>query len=149
LYKLLVERNSSVRLSVFTNLALITSEYAESDEAGIEGNEVELVPPVNFKTGVTFAKNRFEASYQFSYVGQQYSDASNARQTPTAIEGIIPSYQIMDVALKYSFNRYTFETGVNNLADEAYFTRRASGYPGPGIIPSQGRSFYVTVGLNF
>jgi Fe(3+) dicitrate transport protein len=38
-------------------------------------------------------------------------------------------------------------TGVNNIADRAYFTRRATGYPGPGIIPSEGRSFYVTLSL--
>ena len=36
----------------------------------------------------------------------------------------------------------------NNLLDAAYFTRRATGYPGPGIIPSQGRSFYLTLGIN-
>jgi Fe(3+) dicitrate transport protein len=26
-----------------------------------------------------------------------------------------------------------------------YFTRRATGYPGPGIIPSDARSFFVTL----
>ena len=44
LYKLLVRPDSPVRLSAFTNIALITAEYARSEENGIEGNEVELVP---------------------------------------------------------------------------------------------------------
>ena len=29
--------------------------------------------------------------------------------------------------------------------DEIYFTRRATGYPGPGIIPSPPRNAYLTV----
>jgi len=39
----------------------------------------------------------------------------------------------------------TLYTGVNNLANRKYFTRRADGYPGPGIIPADRRGFYVTV----
>lgn len=138
----------STRLSLFSNLALITSEYAESDEGGIEGNQVEQVPEVNFKTGLTFSKNSFEVTYQFSYVSEHFSDATNARHTPTAIEGIIPAYQVLDLSAKYSLNRFKFETGVNNLTDERYFTRRATGYPGPGIIPAQGRNFYLSVGIS-
>jgi len=138
----------STRLSLFSNLALITSQYAESDEAGIEGNEVEQVPEINFKTGLTFSKNSFEATYQFSYVSEQFSDATNARRTPTAIEGIIPAYQVMDLSAQYSISRYNFEAGINNLTDERYFTRRATGYPGPGIIPAQARNFYLSVGIS-
>jgi Fe(3+) dicitrate transport protein len=29
-----------------------------------------------------------------------------------------------------------------------YFTRRAESYPGPGIIPSDGRSFYLTAQIS-
>jgi Fe(3+) dicitrate transport protein len=39
------------------------------------------------------------------------------------------------------------ETGINNILDKRYFTRRATGYPGPGIIPSVPRSVYLTVQL--
>jgi len=31
--------------------------------------------------------------------------------------------------------------------DEKYFTRRATGYPGPGIIPAKIRNFYFSVGI--
>lgn len=148
LYKLFVNKTVQTRLSVFSNLALIKARYTNSDENGIEGNNVELVPEMNFKTGLTFAHKNLEVSYQFSHISEHFSDASNAKRTPTAIEGIIPSYQVMDLSLKYSFDRYRLETGVNNLADERYFTRRATGYPGPGIIPAKTRSFYLTVGIN-
>jgi Fe(3+) dicitrate transport protein len=39
------------------------------------------------------------------------------------------------------------EVNVNNLFDRRYFTRRAGGYPGPGIIPADGR--VVAGGLRF
>lgn len=35
--------------------------------------------------------------------------------------------------------------GVNNLADAVYFTRRAGGYPGPGAMPADGRTAFVTL----
>jgi Fe(3+) dicitrate transport protein len=36
---------------------------------------------------------------------------------------------------------------VNNLLDKNYATRRAGGYPGPGILPGEGRTFYVSLGI--
>jgi len=149
MFKLFVDSYSPVRLSVFTNISFISATYTNSDENGIEGNEVELVPPVNLKTGLTFGYGNFESSYQFTYVGEHFSDATNAVRTPTAIEGIIPSYSVMDISFKYNLNRFTFETGVNNLTDNEFFTRRATGYPGPGIIPAEARSFYLTAGVRF
>ena len=48
-----------------------------------------------------------------------------------------------DLSASYAFaRRFTVSAGVNNLTDARYFTRRASGYPGPGILPSDGRAFY-------
>jgi Fe(3+) dicitrate transport protein len=41
------------------------------------------------------------------------------------------------------------QVGVNNLTDEVYATRRAGGYPGPGIMPGNGRTFFFTVGAKF
>lgn len=149
LYKLLVDRYSRARFSIFSNISAITSEYVNSQENGVEGNEVEQVPPINLKTGFTFGLNDFESTFQYTYVGEHFSDATNARRTPTAIEGIIPSYQVMDLSFKYQIKRYQIETGVNNITDSEFFTRRATGYPGPGIIPAQARSFYLSLGVTF
>jgi len=41
------------------------------------------------------------------------------------------------------------EAGVNNLLDNKFFTRRATGYPGPGIIPSIPRNWYLTLQFKF
>ena len=38
-----------------------------------------------------------------------------------------------------------FEFGINNVLNHKYFTRRATGYPGPGIIPSSGTNVYTTI----
>jgi len=51
----------------------------------------------------------------------------------------------MDISLSYSFRKFSFESGINNVLNASYFTRRATGYPGPGIIPSPPRTFYATL----
>jgi Fe(3+) dicitrate transport protein len=38
------------------------------------------------------------------------------------------------------------KAGIKNLFDERYFTRRAGGYPRPGALPADGRTFFVSVG---
>ncbi len=140
-------KNPDTRLSIYGNFALLNATYTNSEENGIEGNDVELVPPFNLKTGINFGWKNFTATYQYALVGEHFSDASNAIRTPSAIEGIIPSYHVMDLSFSYQYKFLQLETGINNLTNNTYFTRRATGYPGPGIIPSDGRSFYVTVGF--
>ena len=49
----------------------------------------------------------------------------------------------------YSFKNFKIESGINNLMNTSYFTRRATSYPGPGIIPSESRSFYTTLQVKF
>ncbi|WP_346755361.1 TonB-dependent receptor [Splendidivirga corallicola] len=136
---------ASKKIMWFSNVALIDAKYISEENSAIDGNEVELVPSLNIKTGLTFTSNKFKISYQYSYTQEHFSDASNAKLTPSAVEGLIPSYSIMDLSLSYKYKFMTFESGVNNLLDEHYFTRRAAGYPGPGIIPSDGRTFYFTL----
>jgi len=59
--------------------------------------------------------------------------------------GEIPSYSVVDLSSKYEKERFIIEAGVNNLLDRFYFTRRATGYPGPGIIPSDKRNYYLSL----
>jgi len=139
--------SDNLRLSGFSNFSVMDGKYIDSKEAAFDGNEVELVPPVILKTGLTFQWKNVEANYQYSFTGEQYTDATNAEQTPNAVNGIIPSYHVMDASISYSYKFLKLTGGVNNLTDNMYFTRRASGYPGPGIIPAQGRSFYLTLAL--
>jgi Fe(3+) dicitrate transport protein len=111
----------------------------------IAGKLVENVPPVLFRTGISAGTPRWNVTWQFSYQAKQYSDATNTEITPTAIDGAIPAFSVMDLSLSYNWRKYAIYTGVNNLADTKYFTRRADGYPGPGILPADKRNFYVTL----
>ena len=149
LLKLLNAKKPENQLSLFTNFSWLKATYKNSEESGITGNEVEYAPPFKFKGGLNLELGDFKASYQFSYTEEHYSDATNAERVSSAIHGIIPSYYVMDLSLSYQYDFLTFEGGINNMADHQYFTRRATGYPGPGIIPAKGRSFYVTVGAKF
>jgi Fe(3+) dicitrate transport protein len=57
---------------------------------------------------------------------------------------------VVDLALGYKLkNGITFKGGINNLTNARYFTRRAGGYPGPGILPSDGRTFFVGMEFKF
>ncbi|MEY3415979.1 MAG: hypothetical protein RL060_90, partial [Bacteroidota bacterium] len=57
----------------------------------------------------------------------------------------IPEYEILDFSMSYEYKIFKLEGSINNVTNSMYFTRRATGYPGPGILPSDGRSFYVTL----
>jgi Fe(3+) dicitrate transport protein len=133
--------------TIFANFSLIDATYINSEEPGIQGNDVEMVPPFVLRSGTSFRKGNFGASLQYSFVDQHFSDASNALRTATAIEGQIPSYFVSDLSISYKYKMMKIEGNVNNITDSQYFTRRAQSYPGPGIIPSNGRSFYITLEL--
>ena len=131
---------------LFANTALITSEYVKSEDTAIEGNEVEFVPGLNLKGGLKLGFKKMKASFQYSYISDQFSDATNAPEGGfTGIFGLIPAYSVMDAGISYEFRRFRLEGNVNNLTNQYYFTRRATGYPGPGIIPSDNRTFYLTL----
>ncbi|XUN76403.1 TonB-dependent receptor [Nonlabens sp. SCSIO 43208] len=143
-------KNNSYVANLFFNTSLIQSEYVSSDVNGIEGNELEFVPSLNFKTGLKFGYKNFTSSIQFTHLSQQFTDASNAQEgNLSGVIGAIPSYQVMDVSASYKLGRFKLETGINNLFNQAYFTRRATGYPGPGIIPSPNRNYYATLEIKF
>ena len=58
---------------------------------------------------------------------------------------MIPKYDVMDLSIAYKIKNIKFEAGLNNLLNNYYYTRRATGYPGPGIIPSPPRNSYLTL----
>ncbi|NEN24320.1 TonB-dependent receptor [Cryomorpha ignava] len=136
-------------LAIFGNFALNEAEYSEDNDLSISGNKVELTPEIMIRSGLRSTWKNISATFQVSMTGEQYTDATNAVQTPNAVNGIIPTYTVLDLSLAYKPGKFKIETGINNLSNAAYYTRRADGYPGPGIIPSDGISGYLTVGYTF
>jgi Fe(3+) dicitrate transport protein len=141
------QMNADYRLNFFVNSSFISSEYTESIESGIAGNKVEFVPDVNIKTGLRFGYKDFLWSAQYTYLSKQFNDASNSEASDISnpVLGAIPAYFIFDTSFSYTYKFLKLETGINNLFDRSYFTRRTSGYPGPGIIPSLPRNYYLTL----
>ncbi len=142
----LIFNSEKISSRLFFNTSVINSEYLESDAPGIEGNQVEFVPNVNFKTGLKFGYRNFMSSLQYTLLTDQFSDATNADEgSISGVIGKIPSYQVLDFSTSYKWKKFKLEAGINNVLDETYFTRRATGYPGPGIIPSPDRNYYLTI----
>ncbi|MGG7035021.1 MAG: TonB-dependent receptor domain-containing protein [Flavobacterium sp.] len=139
--------------NLFSNTAVTGSEYLKSDAPNIQGNKVEFVPFLNLKSGTGLGYKNFMTSLQLTYVTSQYTEANNSKSDPNdntyGIFGEIPTYYVADFSSSYKWKRFKLEAGVSNLANHSYFTRRATGYPGPGIIPSDGRSFYATLEFVF
>ncbi len=142
----IVFKNNFIDLNYYVNYSYINSKYLKSDEVGIEGNDVEFVPKHNLKTGVKFGYKNLSLNFQYSFVSSQFTDSSNAvTGNLSGVIGQIPSYKIADLSMSYKLKNISFEAGVNNLFNEKYFTRRATGYPGPGIIPSAPQNSYLTI----
>ena len=142
--------NSTYIFNTFLNLSIIESEYIKSEEPGVKGKEVEFVPKYNIKYGIKFGYKNFTSYLQYSYLASQFSDSSNSVESNlSGVIGQIPAYDILDFSMNYKLGKIKLETGVNNILDNSYFTRRATGYPGPGIIPSPPRNYYFTLQYKF
>ena len=130
----------------YINTSFINSEYVDSDKNGIIGNRVEFIPKINLKSGIRLGYKNILTNLQFTFLSDQFTDASNAVESNlSGVIGLIPSYNVLDLSASYKYKKLKFEFGINNMLDNKYFTRRATGYPGPGIIPSPNRNIYTTI----
>ncbi len=136
-------RSSLHKLSTFVNLALINARYTGTTV--LAGNKVEYVPNVMMRSGITYGYKKLAGTIQVAYTSSQFSDATNAVSSASGIYGEIPAYTVVDASFTYKFKHVDLGAGINNLFNRSYFTRRAEGYPGPGIIPADPFNFYVSV----
>ena len=96
-------------------------------------------------------RSSFNITLQFSFTDATFSDANNTVEpTANALNGAIPSYRVWDLTLSKKIKKIlTLNAGINNISNEYYFTRRASGYPGPGVMPADGRTFFMSLKCNW
>jgi Fe(3+) dicitrate transport protein len=136
-------------LIIFGSYGYTDAKYSgDHKDANTKGKKVENAPTNIFRGGITGGYKGFLLTAQVSNVGKTFSDANNT-VTPTSNgnTGLIPSYTVTDLTATYKFSKgLNLKAGVNNLFDERYFTRRAGGYPGPGALPADGRTFFISVG---
>jgi Fe(3+) dicitrate transport protein len=146
-----VNDSAQHQISSFINASYINANYINSKEPNFLDKRVEYVSALILKTGLKYHYRQLILQAQFSYNSEQFSDASNAVEpSGDAILGVVPAYYVIDFSGRYQFKKnFSVELGITNLTNNQYFTRRATGYPGPGILPSDGVSFYTTIQYQF
>ena len=138
--------HSKKGLSIFNSFSLIDAKYTSGE---FKGNRVEAAAKYINRIGITYADKKLSGTIQTNNVGDAYGDATNIKLSNDPVAGYIPAYTVFDISTTYRIGCYAIKAGVNNFTDKAYFTRRTDEYPGPGILPSIGRSFYIGITAKF
>jgi Fe(3+) dicitrate transport protein len=157
--KILTEKSKIGSISIFASNSFIDANYVKWNNPSlnidptksIKDKRVENAPQFINRFGATYYLKGFSATFQLNSIGDVFTDAANT-ETPNAAGtiGKLSGYEILDASLSYRFmERYNLKAGVNNITDEKYATRRAGGHPGPGIMPGNGRTIFVSIGASF
>ncbi|WP_426493140.1 TonB-dependent receptor domain-containing protein [Hymenobacter sp. 102] len=146
-------------LDVFVSSALVDARYTRLltttlanggiQEGDLKNNRVEYAPKYTHRVGATFAHKGLSATAQLTRVSSVFADANNTvAANAAATTGRVPGYSVTDLSATYRFaKRFTVRGGLNNVFDKNYFTRRSGGYPGPGLLPADGRTWFASVGV--
>lgn len=149
-------------LDIFATVSFIDSRYTDFvvstasgtapnvtiKETNLNGNRVENAPRYIHNFGVSWSNNNISATAQYKMSGRIFTDANNTTTaSANGLTGLLDKYNVLDLSAEYKFlENYNIRGGINNLFNENYATRRAGGYPGPGILPGEGRTFYLSIG---
>ena len=142
-------------LSIFTSTSWMDARYRDAEirvgdsNQNIDGNKVESVPELISRNGLNIKFRTASVSILYSYTAESYADALNT-ETPSknGSVGIVPAYGLLDFNASWRItDNVMLRLNLNNALDKQYFTKRPQFYPGPGVWPSDGRSFVVTLGF--
>ncbi len=140
---------NTIYLKLFTSYSYTDARYGMTHKDSlIKGNFVENAPKNILRYGLAIDYADYLFTTQHSFVDKTFSDANNTIiPSSNAQNGLIPAYGILDCTLQYkAYHGVTIKAGINNLLNKKYFTRRHSGYPGPGLLPADGRTFFLSIG---
>ena len=146
------KQNTAYDVSLFITYAFNNATYSSNfKDANTKGKKLENAPSHIFRSGISLGKKNILLTTQINYVGQTFSDGNNTViPSANSSTGLIPAYIVADVTVTYKVkSNVTVKSGVNNIANTNYFTRRAGGYPGPGALPADGRTGFFSVGFKF
>ena len=107
------------------------------------------MPEIITRNGLNVRLPFGSISVLYSYTGKSYADALNT-ESPSAngAVGAVPGYGLIDINTTWKITpSLSLRFNINNMMDKQYFTKRPQFYPGPGIWPSDGRSFVATFGF--
>jgi Fe(3+) dicitrate transport protein len=152
--KLVSKKNTNSDIRLFNSLSFTDAEYTtgvfnrSGDNVKLAGNYVENVPKWIEKCGANFIYKNLSANFQYSFTSKSYNDAFNTAFSANGVTGEIPAYHVLDFGMNWQLaKQYHLSIGINNLTNQKYFNRRITFYPGPGILPADGRTFNVSFGF--
>ena len=155
-------KNRLFDISVFASYSYTDARYGNFQvitknssnvlvESNLKNKKIENAPENILRSGLSVSYKSFMLTGQLSYTDDAFADANNTIiPSANAQNGIIPSYTVADLTASYKFSDLlNIKAGINNISNEQYFTRRAGGFPGPGALPSDGRTFFISLGAKF
>lgn len=144
---LMEKPGTSTRLEGLLTGSVMKSQYLASEQSAFRGKEVEYVPDYILRSSLIFTHKTWHWDLGVHTVGVQFTEATNAVFTPDAIHGEIPAFGVVDVGFGCNSPKgWSIRCALDNATNAQYFTRRSAAYPGPGILPADGRSLQITVG---
>ncbi|MBM3920717.1 MAG: TonB-dependent receptor [Sphingomonadales bacterium] len=151
IWKMPVFLSYSFNHARYNNFIYTSVKNGTIAENNLKGNLVENAPATIIRGGWGLEYKKIQCNIQFSKVSGFYTDAQNTETaSANAQTGKLPGYTVWDVNGSFPvYKQITARISVNNLMNVAYATRRAGGYPGPGILPADGRNIMVAVSAVF
>lgn len=140
--------------SIYTSTAFEHARYTNANvksgnsNIDIHGNKVESAPDIITRNGASVRYKKASFSVLYSYTGETFADALNTVEPlkTTGAVGIVPAYGILDMNASFRFSKnLEVRVNVSNVTDKQYFTKRPTFYPGPGVWPSDGRNFSMSL----
>ncbi|MFN4080888.1 MAG: TonB-dependent receptor family protein [Saprospiraceae bacterium] len=144
-------------ISLFNATAWYRGEYlrgnaiVSGENRELRGNRLEGLPEWIVRSGLNMRFDKLSLTLQYSYVSESFSDALNT-PTPSSdgARGPVPAYGLADINASWFLQSgLRLRAGLHNAFDKQYFTKRPTIYPGPGVWPSDGRSFTLALELSF
>lgn len=120
-------------------------------ESSLKGKRVENAPRHIMRFGWGIQYQKVQLNVQGSYVSSFFTDAQNTEiPSSNGQSGKITGYTVWDCTLNIPvYRQVALKLSVNNISDTRYATRRAGGYPGPGLLPADGRCFLASISAHF
>jgi len=145
--------SNRIDAEIFTSTAWLNAEYKNAfvrvgeTNVSVDGNDVQSVPDVISRNGLRLYAPRGSVTILYSYTGDSFADPLNTvMPSSNGAVGLVPSYGLLDVSASIQLTEaISLRFSANNVTDEQYFTKRPEFYPGPGIWPSDGRTYNLSI----
>jgi Fe(3+) dicitrate transport protein len=132
-----------------TSTASGTAPHVVINTSNLRGKKVEYAPAEMYTLGIIYSYKQLSTTMQIRNTSSVFTDANNTvLANSTGTIGQLKGYTICDASLVYKYAKYyNITVSINNIMQARYATRRSNGYPGPGIIPGEGRTFNIGFGV--